>query len=223
MSISQSFPGTVLTAHFISCCLRVLEAGCASRGWLWASSAFRSWRALLRCYLLLSATIWNRPPAPLWKEFVQVRCLLLYLPLQRQTLRSWFCQPTGACIHWSTGPRQTKAVLNRHRNHVHLWQNSVPQDECRGSRQIKRPLRWVRRAGKTSIFISPWKGLSYILSQLLAESLAYTQPASEVLPVSFPFGHWWSWHTLNTGPENKDGGLANHRFVRDNRASPTRD
>ena len=68
-------------------------------------------------------------------------------------------------------------------------------------------------AGKTSSFISPWKGLSYILSQLLTESLAYNQPASEVLPVILPF---WTLMILAHpqllgATENKDGGLANHK------------
>ena len=68
-------------------------------------------------------------------------------------------------------------------------------------------------AGKTSIFVFPWKGLSYILSQLLTESLAYNQPASEVLPVILPF---WTLMILAhpqllTATENKDGGLANHK------------
>lgn len=85
-----------------------------------------------------------------------------------------------------------------------------PQDECRGSRQPA--LKVSEGAGKTSIFISPWKGLSYILSQLLTESLAYTQPASEVLPVILPLDTDDLGTPQLLGPtENKDGGLANHK------------
>ena len=121
----------------------------------------------------------------------------------------------GACIHWSTGLQQTKKqFLNRHRNHVHLWQNSVPSRSVLREQAKQCPLKMsAEGAGKTSIFVFPWKGLSYILSQLLTESLAYNQLVSEVLPVILPF---WTLMILAHpqllgATENKDGGLANHK------------
>lgn len=77
----------------------------------------------------------------------------------------------------------------------------------------------IEGAGITSYFpVSPWKGLKYTPFQLLPEDLTSYQPIYRHSVQLSPLGHRkvLAHPQLQGATKNKDGGLDNHKGLRDN-------